>query len=78
MRYFFGFLEFPNWHWFISKLALVYLFVFFWVFGIAFGQNLKLETVFGLFWFFGIGFGQNSKLETVFWVFFCLFCFFVF
>ena len=36
---FFGFLKFPNWHWFF----LVF-------FGIGFGQNSKLET--GFFGFF--------------------------
>ena len=43
---FFGFLKFPNWHWFF--------FGFFWLFlaffGIGFGQNSKLET--GFFCFF--------------------------
>ena len=61
---FFGFLKFPNWHWFFFALVLARI------------RNWKLAFLvfFGFFWFFlvffGLSFGQHSKLETGFWVFF--------
>ena len=86
---FFGFLKFPNWHWFF----LLFL-VFFVFFGFFFGffwhwfwpefeiGNWFFLVFFGFFWFFfvffGLSFGQHSKLETGFWVFCFFFIFLVF
>ena len=80
---FFGFLKFPNWHWFFFVFFL-FFFGFFWhwfwpEFEIG---NCFFLVFFGFFWFFwfffGLSFGQHSILETGFWVFWFFFGFFWF
>ena len=71
---FFGFLKFPNWHWFF--LVFICFFWFFLALVLARTRNWKLVFFWFLLVFFGLGFGQHSKLETGFWFFWFFFVFF--